>query len=131
MAAGRTANQQGKDLENKVRELAEKLELKVRPSYRLGRRIWGRQRVIDLVLIDPSSNKALGIECKFQKQQGTAEEKLPAVVMDINSWPIPGLLVFDGGGFSKEIIAYLYATGKAIAFDDLEDWLRLYFGKVA
>jgi hypothetical protein len=59
---------------------------------------------------------------------GTAEEKLPATVQDIAAWPIPGLVVFAGEGFSTNMRSYLYSTGKAVDLDDLEDWLKLFFG---
>ncbi len=35
--------------------------------------------------------------------------------------------VIDGEGSSSNMVGYLMATGKVIWFDDLEDWLRLYF----
>ena len=59
---------------------------------------------------------------------GTAEEKIPATIQNIAAWPIPGLVVFAGGGFSDNMRSYLHSTGKAVAFEDLESWLRLFFG---
>jgi hypothetical protein len=43
-------------------------------------------------------------------------------------WPIPGIVVIDGKGFSENMQGYLMSTGKVVWFSDLEDWLRLYFG---
>lgn len=59
---------------------------------------------------------------------GSAEEKIPATIQDISAWPIPGLVVFAGNGFSTNMTSYLHSTGKAVAFDDLEGWLALFFG---
>ncbi|HEY3381709.1 MAG TPA: hypothetical protein VGK32_08070 [Vicinamibacterales bacterium] len=56
------------------------------------------------------------------------EEKIPSTILDINAWPIPGILVFAGEGFSAQMRSYLYSTGKAVGFEDLEAWLRLFFG---
>ena len=46
---------------------------------------------------------------------------------DIKHWPIPGIVVIDGTGFSDNMIGYLMSTGKVVWFDDLEDWLNLHF----
>ena len=76
----------------------------------------------------PDSDKSLGIECKYQGGGGSAEEKIPAIIQDISAWPIPGLVVFAGEGFSSNMKSYLHSTGKAVAFEDLDGWLRLFFG---
>jgi hypothetical protein len=123
-----TASQSGSELERRVIALVEQLGLEARHGVRVGRRLWGSQRIIDVVATDPTTRKTLGLECKFQGGSGTAEEKLPGLVRDIEAWPIPGLVVFDGPGFSANMKIYLYSTGKAVAFEDLEDWLSLYFG---
>ena len=57
----------------------------------------------------------------------TTENSSPRF-QDLDAWPIPGLVVFHGGGFSTNMRSYLHSTGKAVAFTDLEDWLRLFFG---
>ncbi len=95
---------------------------------RVARRIWGAERRIDVVLIHPGNRKTLGIECKFQSVTGSAEEKIPATIKDIEAWPIPGLVVFAGAGFSENMRMFLISTGKAVEFEELEPWLRLYFG---
>jgi hypothetical protein len=123
-AAGRS----GQHLEQQVVELARRLGLETRRQVRVGRRLWGSVRIIDVVATEPVSRKTLGMECKFQGGPGTAEEKLPALIEDIRAWPIPGIVVFDGPGFSDNMRLYLYSTGKAVAFEDLEEWLRLFFG---
>ncbi|MSQ27911.1 MAG: hypothetical protein EXR51_07220 [Dehalococcoidia bacterium] len=119
---------QGKKLEEKVRELAQDLGLNVHDQVRVGRRLWGAERVIDLILTDQDRRKSLGIECKFQGTRGTAEEKIPATIDDIGAWPIPGLVVFEGDGFTTNMRSYLISTGKAVEVADLDPWLRLYFG---
>lgn len=118
----------GKDLEDAVARVAEGLGLRVRRQVEVARRIWGAKRRIDLVLTEPATRKTLGLECKFQGTTGTAEEKLPATVQDIAAWPIPGLIVFSGEGFTENMKSFLHSTGKAVEFEDLEPWLRLFFG---
>lgn len=114
-------------MERAVEELVSSLGLQARRQVKVGRRLWGSVRHIDVVATDPNSRKSLGLECKFQGGGGSAEEKLPGLVHDIEAWPIPGLVVFEGPGFSDNMRIYLYSTGKAVAFDELEDWLRLFF----
>ena len=122
-----TAPRQGEVLKYKVVELAEKLGLLAETEVRAARRLWGAKRRIDVVVTQESTRKVLGIECKFQGTSGSAEEKIPATIKDIEYWPINGIVVIDGPGFSENMRGFLMATGKAVWFDDLEDWLRLFF----
>ncbi|MCY3846920.1 MAG: hypothetical protein OXH69_25650 [Acidobacteria bacterium] len=75
-----------------------------------------------------ASGRSLGIECKYQGTGGSAEEKIPATIQDIAAWPIPGIVAFEGSGFSANMRAYLHSTGKAVAYEDLRGWLTLFFG---
>lgn len=123
-----TAPKRGGELKQRVAALAERLGLKVQTEVRAARRLWGRERYIDVVITDEKSGRRLGIECKFQAEPGTVEEKIPATIQDIAHWPTPGIVVIDGEGFSANMCGYLMSTGKVIWFEELEDWLRLYFG---
>jgi len=118
----------GDDLVNSVVDLAQALGLESRKQVRVARRIWGAIRHIDVVLTHPQTRKTLGIECKFQAVTGTAEEKIPSVINDIAAWPIPGLVVFAGTGFTENMKLFLISTGKAVEFPELDPWLRLFFG---
>ena len=130
MPGRRTATVSGRDLASKVKQVAEELGLSVRTEVRVGRRLWGAVRRIDLVVTDTETRRTLGIECKFQGGSGSAEEKVPATVHDIAAWPIPGIVVIAGDGFTPNMRQYLISTGKAVYFEDLEDWHSLYFGLV-
>jgi len=127
MPGKESAPRSGKELQQKVVELAEKLGLKAETEVTAARRLWGAKRRIDGVLVHKRTGKNLGIECKYQATSGSAEEKIPATIKDIESWPIPGIVVIEGKGFSSNMQGYLMSTGKVVWFDDLEDWLRLYF----
>ncbi|MFQ3580630.1 MAG: PD-(D/E)XK nuclease superfamily protein [Chloracidobacterium sp.] len=118
----------GNQLKQQVVALAQKLGLNARTEVKAARRLWGQKRLIDVVVTDGKTGKTLGIECKFQATPGTAEEKVPATIQDISHWPIPGIVVLAGEGFSMNMKGYLMSTGKAVWFDELEEWLRLYFG---
>jgi hypothetical protein len=118
----------GDGLVKKVTRIAQDLGLETVEQFRAGRRIWGAERRIDVIVTDPRTTKRLGIECKFQGTQGSAEEKIPTTLADIAAWPIAGIVVFDGEGFSSNMIAFLIASGRAVAKEDLEPYLRLFFG---
>lgn len=118
----------GDDLVRVVVELGRELGLETMEQVRVARRIWGAERFIDVVLVQPQSRKTLGLECKFQAVRGTAEEKIPATIKDIEAWPIPGLVVFAGEGFTENMRSFLISTGKAVEFDELRPWLCLFFG---
>jgi hypothetical protein len=128
MAGGAKAVMSGDELCKAVCALGKNLGLEVREQFKVARRIWGAERRIDVILKDPKTSKTLGVECKFQGVGGTAEEKIPSTIQDIKAWPIEGLVVFTGPGFTENMKAFLISTGKAVEFTELEPWLRLFFG---
>ena len=121
------AVQSGNELEERVVALGKRLGLTARRKIRVGKRLWGAAREIDVVLGAPDGRR-LGVECKYQGSPGSAEEKIPATIQDLAAWPIAGIVVFDGAGFSSQMRYYLLSTGKAVELDDVEPWLRLFFG---
>jgi hypothetical protein len=127
MSGGEAAVSSGAALKKMVVDLAQRLGLQAKEEVPVGRRLWGSKRRIDVVLTQGESRQSLGIECKVQSTRGSAEEKIPATILDIAAWPIPGIIVFSGEGFSQEFRSYLHASGKAVEFEDLEDWLRMLF----
>jgi len=120
--------QTGDELVRDVAALAAGLGLQVRMQVRVARRIWGAIRKIDVVLTHVETRRTLGIECKFQREKGTAEEKIPSTIQDIAAWPIRGIVVFAGEGFTPNMRSFLIASGSAVELEDLRDWLVLYFG---
>lgn len=115
------------DLCNFIVDLATALQLNVRENYRLGRRIWGATRSIDIIISNPKNTQSLGIECKYQYHRGSIQDKILATLQDIDTWPINGLLIWYGPGFSQHFKAYLDSTGHALNLIDLPPWLHLYF----
>lgn len=122
------AVESGNDLRDRVVALGHDLGLSADAEVAVGRRIWGARRKIDVVLKHPDTRVSLGIECKFQGGKGSAEEKIPATLEDIRAWPIRGIVVYSGEGFSANMQAYLPSTGMAVELEDLRTWLELYFG---
>ena len=128
MAGKGLAVSNGGELVKEVVLMATTLGLESHEQVRVARRIWGAVRHIDVVVTHPQTRKTLGIECKYQAVSGTAEEKIPAVINDIAAWPIPGLVVFAGDGFTDNMKLFLVSTGKAVEFAELKPWLCLFFG---
>jgi hypothetical protein len=128
MAGKSKAVVSGNELRERAAKLAESLGLAVSTEVTVGRRIWGAKRRIDVVLKDPETRVGLGIECKYQGTRGTAEEKIPATIKDIEAWPIKGIVVYSGTGFTSNMQSYLLSTGSAVELCDLQTWLELYFG---
>jgi hypothetical protein len=128
MAGKATAVHNGDELVQEVVKIAKKLGLETKEQFHVARRIWGANRKIDVVLIESKSRKTLGVECKYQSGGGSAEEKIPATIQDIVAWPIPGIVVFAGEGITDNMKSFLISSGKAVELDELEPWLRLFFG---
>ena len=116
------------ELVKAIVEIAKNLGLESKEQYPAGKRIWGSNRKIDVILLNPQTRKVLGIECKFQKTPGTTEEKIPSVVEDIKAWPIYGIILYGGEGMTQNMKSFLISTGRALEIEDLESWLKLYFG---
>ena len=76
----------------------------------LGKSIIGKNRRIDLLVLQESSQRALAIECKYQGSQGTVDEKIPYTLQDMEALRVPGLVVYAGGGFSDGVIHMLEAS---------------------
>ena len=118
----------GKELRDEVADIGRALGLLAETEVSVGRRLWGAKRRIDVVLKHPETHVSLGVECKFQDVRGTAEEKIPATLKDIQAWPIRGIVVYAGKGFTANMESYLLSTGYAVELADLKTWLKLYFG---
>jgi hypothetical protein len=128
MAGKDSAVKNGEELKSAVARLGQSLGLEAETEVKVGRRIWGAVRNIDVVLTHPKTRTRLGIECKFQGVGGSAEEKIPSTIEDIKAWPIKGIVAISGPGFSANMLGYLVSTGVVVHFEDLSDWLKLYFG---
>lgn len=128
MAGGSKAVESGAQLRDRVAALGVELGLEVETEVSVGRRVWGAKRRIDVVLRHPDTRQSLGVECKYQGTKGSAEEKIAATIEDIKVWPIRGIVVFDGEGFSPNMTAYLLSTGMAVELSDAKTWIELHFG---
>jgi len=117
------------ELLRSVCEIVESLQLIARRKVWIGRTIWGSNRTIDVIASDPETGERLGIQCRYQGKSGTTYEKIPAQIDDMRAWPIRGVVVLAGEGFAEDFKGFLRATGHAIELDELDVWLRVFFGR--
>ena len=117
----------GADLERAVAQVGEALGLEVETQVVMGDRIWGPRRHVDVVLSKQDSERIIGIECKYQRVSGSVEEKIPLTVEDIEDWPIRGIVVLHGEGFSRDFKPFLRGRGRIVEVRRLVEWLRFYF----
>lgn len=117
----------GRELELAVARVGEAMGLMVETQVEMLDRIWGPRRHVDIVLSSSDGERMLGIECKYQQVRGTAEERIPLTVEDIADWPIDGIVVLHGDGFSKDFVAFLRGRGRLVLFQRLPEYLRFYF----
>lgn len=123
MSGGRRAVDNGDDFEQTVVAYARSVGLTVRRQVCCGKRIWGAQRFIDVLVCEKDGSNPLGIECKWQDTSGSAELKLFATLADIDSWKFPGLLIYEGRGFSRILRGYLHKHPLAICLAEFPDRL--------
>lgn len=77
-------------------------------DYPLGRNIYRRNRKVDFILYYPERfRERLVVEAKWQQKSGTAEQKLPFLVLTIQKSQVPTAVVLGGKGFSQGAIDWL------------------------
>jgi hypothetical protein len=76
----------------------------------LGKTIIGKNRRIDILVIEESTRIAMALECKYQDSAGTADEKIPYALQDLQQLGMPVCLVYAGDGFSQGIQHMLAAS---------------------
>lgn len=79
----------------------------------LGKTIIGKNRRIDIFVHNTELNKALALECKYQEVGGTADEKIPYTLQDLEALHCPGFLAYAGEGFSPGVIHLLEGSPTA------------------
>ena len=81
----------------------------------LGKTIVGKNRRVDMLVVHEIKDKALAIECKYQASSGTADEKIPYTLADLDAMRVPACVVYAGDGFSAGI-QHMLAASPAAAY---------------
>jgi hypothetical protein len=87
------------------------LGVEVFTEVRAGTTIIGKRRCVDVFLL--RGNLGLSVECKFQDVNGTADEKIPYALEDLESPWHAGCLVYAGDGWSQGVLHMLRASHRA------------------
>lgn len=88
--------------------------LEIRREVSLGTSIIGKKRRLDLLLVEHATQKGLALECKWQDVGGTADEKIPYALRDIEAMSMPGAVIYAGSGMSRGVTHLLQASGSAV-----------------
>jgi hypothetical protein len=83
--------------------------LKVYEEVALGTSIIGKQRRVDLFISGPN-DKVLVVECKYQESLGTADEKIPYALRDMEALRVEGVIAYAGLGFSAGVLHLLQSS---------------------
>ncbi|MEZ4383931.1 MAG: PD-(D/E)XK nuclease superfamily protein [Nannocystaceae bacterium] len=100
------------------------LGLEVYTEVAHGKTIIGKSRRLDVFVLRPADQRALGIECKYQGSQGTTDEKIPYALQDLEAMWIPGALVYGGGGWSAGVLHTLASSRLAVRCEPADDLSR-------
>lgn len=82
------------------------------PIYALecpaGETLYGGQRKVDVILYHPVKwADCLVIECKWQSDGGSVDQKYPYAVLSTNMNPQPAIFILDGEGYSRRSSEWL------------------------
>lgn len=103
------------------------LGLDYRRKLTVGKTIYGKDREVDVLFRDARNGNRLAVEAKYQRVAGTADEKLPYAVLNLSTLPLPGVIVYGGGGFHQGALHWLCANTRATDIAQLADWLTVFF----
>lgn len=92
----------------------------------IGKSIIGKNRRVDILVIDQASNKAVAIECKYQSTTGTVDEKIPYTLNDAKAMQMDAYVAYGGNGFSKGVIHMLEASELACYAEPQEALIESY-----
>ena len=79
----------------------------------IGTSIIGKQRRVDLLVLQERNQTAYAIECKYQDSPGTVDEKIPYALRDLAAMPLPGVIAYAGSGFSAGVLHLLQGSEHA------------------
>jgi hypothetical protein len=74
----------------------------------IGDTIYNTARSVDFLVINKECfPDGLIIECKWQQSAGSADEKYPFLVWNINKAGVPTIILIDGGGYKPNALEWL------------------------
>lgn len=120
---GAQANRTGNVAEGVIGAILTSCNVKFIPQYLLGISIYGHPLKADFFL----PNDQIIIESKWQDVAGSADEKLPYLVMNIRErYPYPTVLVYGGQGWKAGAITWVknQVDDKLIRVLSVEEFMK-------
>ena len=87
-----------------------KRDILVYEEVSVGTSIIGKRRRVDLLLVHPASGRGFALECKYQDSAGTADEKIPYTLRDLEALRMPAAVTYAGRGFSEGVLHLLQSS---------------------
>jgi hypothetical protein len=115
------------DFERLIAVCGASIGLDFRRRLTVGKTIYGKDREVDVLFRDARNGNRLAVEAKYQRVSGTADEKLPYAVLNLATLPLPGVIVYGGGGFHIGALHWLCANTRATDIARLTEWLTVFF----
>src|SRR5919204_6589217 len=115
------------EFERLIAAIGVSLGLDYRRKLTVGKTIYGKDREVDVLFRDSRNGNRLAVEAKYQRVTGTADEKLPYAVLNLTTLPLPGVIVYGGGGFHPGALHWLCANTRATDITRLPEWLTVFF----
>ena len=115
------------EFERVIALIGSSLGLDYRRRLTVGKTIYGKDREVDVLFRDARNGNRLAVEAKYQRVSGTADEKLPYAVLNLATLPLPGVIVYGGGGFHQGSLHWLCANTRATDIARLGEWLTVFF----
>lgn len=100
--------------------------LKIYREVSIGKSIIGKNRRVDVLVVDKTQNIAVAIECKYQSTSGTVDEKVPYTLADAKAMQMDAYIAYGGGGFSKGVVHMLEASELACHAEPSDNDILLY-----
>ncbi len=124
---GQRANQNGQTAEIVISAVLLQKRLIAVRQYPVGDGIFHTPIKVDFYLPPmPGYRTGLIIESKWQEVSGSADEKLPYLVANIQTcFPSPTIIVIDGSGFRPGAVAWLYRQvgGNLLAVQNMREFV--------
>jgi hypothetical protein len=97
--------------------LTQKWEKSYALEVNVGKSPYGTMRKCDCVILDSQIfQNGLVIECKWQQEKGSVDEKLPYLVLSIEISKYPSIILIDGDGWKMGAITWLKKETKKRSF---------------
>jgi hypothetical protein len=88
--------------------------LTVYTEVSVGKTIIGKNRRLDILVLRRTDQRVLAVECKYQRVSGTADEKIPYALQDLEAMWLPGCLAYAGEGWSQGVLHTLEGSRLAV-----------------